>query len=357
MKIYSDQNGYPLKDFEIARRVLESIRHDIDNHKFDPTKYIKLHMEAFYFSTQIETWFKRKEKYAKKKETLAASYVRVLKSYKEIYFKGFFGDIDVRETRTAKIKEFYEGLPIHLSSKTQLNIMTALQNFFNELVEDEIIEISPSFKKILKLIDVKEQEIKWFEHVEQEEILAYIEQSSKHRKIIEFMCETGVRPGEAMAIFLDDFDSKDILLRVSKTFSDRQFKNTTKSGRINDVIPLSAKAVEIIRSLPKGSSTFMFVNPDTRKHYVLDSLDRLWKKVRDHFKIDKKIKLYNFTKHSFATQIARAGGTPHEIKDLLRHSDIRTSLKYTGKDMTALRARLKKRAKLIAIEDRKKKAQ
>ncbi len=350
IKIYSDQNGYPLDSFQRAYRVLEHIRHEIDNHKFDPSKYIKCHLEQFYFSTKIEKWVDRKQKHADIKKSLANSYIRILKSYKDNYFLNFFGNMDVREIRTVHVKEFYEGLPMHLSPKTQSNIITALQNFFNELHEDEIIENMPSFKKILDSIDVKKQEIKWFDYREQQKVLAFIGQISYHRPIVEFMCETGIRPSEAMAIYWEDFDLKESVLHIRKTFSDRKLKDTTKSGRNTDIIPLSDRAVEILKSISRGINTFIFTNPNSKGHYNLDTLDRLWDKVRIHFNINKKVKLYNFTRHSFATQIASSGATPIEIKELLRHSDIRTSMKYVQKDLKPLRACLRKRAEVVEFK-------
>ena len=354
LKIYSDKSGTPLDSYEWACRVLEHIRYEIDNHIFDHSKYVKQECEKFFFFTRVEIWLKNKES-CKEEDSLAGSYTRVLNGYKNKYFLKKFKNSDVRDIRTTDIKAFLLWLPTHLSPKTKFNILMALQNFFNELVEDQVIDHPPAFKKILKQIKkaaLRQKRIQWFDLLEQREVLNFIGQISHHRPIIEFMCETGLRPGEGMALYRDDYDKKEDVLHVHRTFADRKLKNIPKGGRETDEIPLSDKAIKIVKALPIAIRLpFMFINPDTGSHYTLDVLDGIWVKVRDHFIIDKKVKLYNFIRHSFATQIARCGGTPYEIKELLRHTDIRTTQKYVQKDMEPLRARLKKRAEMINFSD------
>ena len=325
------------------------------NHIFDPSKYVKREVDKYYFSTMIEQWLKNKES-GKEEDSLAGSYTRILRGYKDRYFIQKFKNTDVRDIRTADIKSFLLNLPAHLSPKTKFNIMMGLQNFFNELFEDQIIDHVPVFKKILKNLRkaaLRQKRIQWFDLLEQQKVLDYIAQISNHRPLIEFMCETGLRPGEGMALYRDDYDKKVNVLHVHRTFADRKLKDIPKGGRETDEIPLSDKANEIIKALPLTIwFPYMFINPDTGSHYTLDVLDRVWSKVRNHFSIDKKVKLYNFIRHSFATQIAQCGGTPYEIKELLRHADIRTGQKYVQKDMEMLRTRLKKRAEMVNLNEK-----
>lgn len=47
LKIYSDRQGHPLDSSERAARVLESIRYELDQHTFDPAKYVAADLKDF----------------------------------------------------------------------------------------------------------------------------------------------------------------------------------------------------------------------------------------------------------------------------------------------------------------------
>ena len=62
LKIYSDKTGHSLDSFARAQRVLEAIRYEIDQHIFDPQKYIKADLKLYLFETRVEALYKGKEK-------------------------------------------------------------------------------------------------------------------------------------------------------------------------------------------------------------------------------------------------------------------------------------------------------
>src|SRR3972149_2997453 len=60
IKLYSDQAGEALCSWEKAERVLTGIRNELDQKKFDPTKYAKKELRNFLFETQIDKWYQDK---------------------------------------------------------------------------------------------------------------------------------------------------------------------------------------------------------------------------------------------------------------------------------------------------------
>lgn len=53
IKLYSDQQGNPLSSWEHAERVLVGIRYEIDQKRFDATKYAKKQLHEYLFENQI----------------------------------------------------------------------------------------------------------------------------------------------------------------------------------------------------------------------------------------------------------------------------------------------------------------
>lgn len=147
----------------------------------------------------------------------------------------------------------------------------------------------------------------------------------ENREIIEFMFETGLRPGEACALKIKDFDSKNEKLLIQRTYSGDKLKETTK-GKNKKWIPLSDRALEIIRNniRHKFNEDFIFINPVTKRGYRQEFLRRIWKRYSA-----LNITLYEATRHSFCTQIAQSGlCNTLQAKELMRHADIRSTERY-----------------------------
>jgi site-specific recombinase XerD len=85
----------------------------------------------------------------------------------------------------------------------------------------------------------------------------------------------------------------------------------------------------------KTPEAFIFTSPRTKKPYSENVLRRLWKDARDKVGID--ITLYEATRHSLASIAASNGASLTAIKDVLGHTDIRTTLKYARNDLESQR--------------------
>ena len=147
LKIYSDKTGHPLDSYVRTQRVLESIRYEIDQHVFDPTKYAASDIKEYLFETQTDAWYESKKKDVTR-GNLAKSYTRGLDCFIRLYYKPFFEGMDIRDIRTFHIQQFYEQLPEDKSLKYISNIMKALENFFNTLFRYDLIPQKPSFPVI-----------------------------------------------------------------------------------------------------------------------------------------------------------------------------------------------------------------
>jgi site-specific recombinase XerD len=82
------------------------------------------------------------------------------------------------------------------------------------------------------------------------------------------------------------------------------------------------------RGLP---NVYLFINPNSGKPYLTDSLQRLWKGACKA--VDADIELYQATRHSVASMAASSGVSIAIIKEVLGHTDIRTTQKYSHVDV------------------------
>ena len=338
-RIFADRQGRTLTSWPAASRVLESIRYELDNNTFDPTKYVAADLKRFLFENRVESWHKGKF-IEYEKGNLAKGYQRILKTYINQYYLEYFTGKDVREIRTIHVKEFFQGLP-KKSLKYTLNIMSALENFFNTLVQDEIIERAPIFPQI---VDDKKLP-KWVDFCTQIKILKAIPKADRH--IFIFLAWQGIRPGEARALKVKDVDLAQGLLYVRRTYSDGEIKERTK-GKREKVRAINPALFGLLKrncagKLPEG---YVFLYSQTGRPYSETVFKRVWHGKAGDFNITP----YQATRHSFASNlINQDGANLKSISALLGHTDIRTTLKYAHSDIHGQRLAFKQKASVTSL--------
>jgi integrase len=304
MFVCSDKQGQSLDSYQRASVLLSHIQHEIENHIFDPSRYVAGELQKYYFENLVDRWFEDKEKFAEKGQ-LSWSYLNPLKGHIENYIKPYFRGKDVRDIRTIDIKEFFGKLPDSLSPKTQKNIL------------------------IFPKVSVPEPAIKWCTREVQDTILNEI--GDRHRFIFFFLTRQGVRPAEAVAVKWSDIDLANGILTVQRTMSHRKIVERTKTKKVRPRL-LHPEVLDILRSIPRGlPNVYLFINPNSGKPYLTDTLQRLWKAACKVAKVD--IELYQATRHSVASMAASSGVSIAIIKEVLGHTDIRTTQKYSHVDV------------------------
>ncbi len=324
--ICSDKQGQSLDSYQRASILLSHIRHEIENHIFDSSRYIASDIKKYYFENLTKEWMEGKKKLAEKGQ-LSYSYINPLKGHVDSYVVPFFKGKDIRDIRTIDIKKFYGQLPERLSPKTQKNIVNALENFFNTLLQDEVIDKKPQFPKV----SVPEPAIKWCTREVQDSILNAIPE--RHRFIFFFLTRQGLRPAEAVAIKWQDIDLNNGIITVQRSMSNRKIVERTKTRKVRPRL-IHPEVLDILRSIPRGlPNVYLFINPNSGKPYLTDSLQKLWKAACKAVDVD--IELYQATRHSVASMAASSGVSIAIIKEVLGHTDIRTTQKYSHVDVLA----------------------
>jgi len=274
---------------DIYNRLVE-INNRIKKKVFHPEDFTEAKIDERKFENMITKWLKEKEGKEKVGE-LSNGTIRDYSGYVKNYF-GFLHGLDVREIDLEKLSDFKDTLS-GVSIKTRKNIMNALRNFYFWLKERGVIEIVPNFPRITG-DDSKTR--KAIDYELQLEVLNRIPE--RHRDVIEFLMETGLRPGEACALLCEHIDLRRGEARIERTFSSNKLRETTKQKRKRN-IPLSERAYEIAEKNCSGKlqKQYLFVNPNSNRNYLPDTLWRIWRAYSG-----VNVCLYEGTRHSFGIQ-------------------------------------------------------
>ena len=78
---------------------------------------------------------------------------------------------------------------------------------------------------------------------------------------------------------------------------------------------------------------FVFINPRTGMSYSQDTMTRIWNNVRSAAKINDGLRLYDASRHSFASQLVNAGTPLNKVSKLLGHSSTKMTEKYAHQQL------------------------
>lgn len=94
-------------------------------------------------------------------------------------------------------------------------------------------------------------------------------------------------------------------------------------------------AERVANNLPEA---FIFTNPRTGTHYTDSAIQRLWDSVRTKAGISKELRLYDASRHSFASQLCNSDISLLSVSRLLGHSSTKMTEKYAHSKIEKLRA-------------------
>jgi integrase len=249
----------------------------------------------------------------------------------------YFGTKDVRDLRKLDIVNYsdYVRANYNFGNKTLKNCLNLFKTFLLYLKNDlEILKVVPHFPAI----EIGPPIINWLTPKVQKIVFNYIPDQDK--PIIAFLMLSGCRPGEARALKCRDVNLDQKTITISATFSDNIYRQKRKGRKSKSVtIPIHHEMFGYIKDRVENnlSEAYIFVNANTGLYYSKTKLGRIWDAVRDKAGLDKTIRLYDATRHSFASQLTNSGVSLLSVSRLLGHSDIRTTEKYSHGDIEKLK--------------------
>jgi len=335
-----DDNGFILT-YETALAKLTDISNEIRKGIFNPVEHSDAKVKERRFENKIEKWLQEKEKELQRGIIRPSSYSGI-RGYVFNYFT-FFHGMDVKEIKLEQLTDFYDSLPETIKLKTKKNIFNALHSFFVWLWKRGAIKGVPPFPDMEGEDDSQERIS--LDYEEQQKLLAMI--PAEHKDIIEFGMETGLRVGELIVLKVGDVDLKNGSLWVRRTVS--AYVNVVEStkGRHKDRIPLSNRALELCTKNIQGKEKwdYLFIRPDTGRRYSVKAPNAIWKKYTGL----KDVTYYEASRHSFATQMVDSGVDALQTKELMRHTDVRTTQRYYHGSITRLKDIVNRRGQVFRL--------
>lgn len=318
----------PFSSYEMAYRILEKIRSEIDAHAFDLSRYVQAKLRPLQFSTWADEWLRKKEILVEKK-VRTPSYLKELKRFVEIY-KGFFGEMDIRDIGNKVIDDFF--LSIRGKPKYQANILSCLHKMLADAMDWGDIKVMPKFPKI----EVPEYDFQPIDLETQDLIINSIE-DKMDRAYILFCAREMVRPSETRALCWDAVDLAHNKVTIKRHFSLSELWTATKSRAIK-VLPLDPDVKVLLEGLPRHiKSPFVFHKEDGRP-YSESYARKLWNRITGEMGI--RISLYQGTRHSSATEAATRVSMD-VISEFLGHTSQRMSRRYVKQNADRLKGALR----------------
>ena len=217
-----------------------------------------------------------------------------------------------------------------LKKATASRRLATIRSFFKFLHREGYIRSSPAklvsnprvprlLPRFLSIDDV-------FSLVEKPEGIGFI--LARDRAVLELLYSSGPRVGELSGLDIDDLNIREGLIRVRG------------KGKKERILPIGSKAIEAIKSymvervLLKSKDSALFLN--RRGTRLTDrGVRRIVVKYAKVLGIDRQIGPHTL-RHTFATHLLQGGADLRVIQELLGHSSLSTTQKYTHLDVTHL---------------------
>ena len=227
------------------------------------------------------------------------------------YFNKPMEKVRIEELREFLLKYLREERRL---SERSVNYYNSVIRFMYEVTMDKIINKKqlPMYRNRRKMKDV----------LTKEELSTFFNACDNYmyKTIFMMIYGSGLRISEAVNLRVEDIDSRKMRIFV------REGK-----GRKERYTVLSETSLEMLRKYykmynPRHPEGYIFLNKDGNPLKV-ERTRVFFRRYRRKAKIDKKFVVHSL-RHSFATDLIERGATILEVKELMGHSNIRSTMEY-----------------------------
>lgn len=220
------------------------------------------------------------------------------------------GELQLKKIESLDILHYLNSLPRRNSTVKQYDII----NGSLQKAEDfGIIKRNPC--KIVEKPTYKKQKRRAFELEEQTAILSAL--NERYSKVFYFLCCTGLRIGEFLALQPSDFDFERHFFKVDSTIS-------LKSGKDKET-----KTDAGVRKVYFADELFEVFEMDALGTFTYNGIKKAFKKVYQKLGIEG-VSVTHSCRHTFSSMLYAVGISDKVIQKLCGHADVATTMEtYT----------------------------
>ena len=247
------------------------------------------------------------------------------------------GDVKIEKVDRIAIRKYLSFLHRKNKKSSIARKLSTLRSFFKYLVREQMVPSNPaksvSTPKVEKTLPTTLSVDEAFRLMESPKSISEKsseggkEKSLRDRAILELLYSSGLRVSELVGL---DSNQLDLDLGIVRVMG---------KGRKERIVPVGVKAIEVLkayleeRGMLKGEEP-IFIN-SLGGRLTARSVGRLIKKYSRFSGIFRKVSPHSL-RHTFATHLLDAGADIREIQEMLGHSSLSTTQRYTHVSMGKL---------------------
>lgn len=268
----------------------------------------------------------------KTKITKEAAYLRNLETLKTINDYGL-GSTKVQKVTTEKIQDFFNN-QTHRANSCIDKIHSLLNQIFKKAIKKKIITENPLEDIIKPKSEKQDKKVEALTLEEHQHFIKALE-NEKYKNIFLLEINTGMRPGEILALTPNDIDFKNNCIHITKTLTkdiedNYKLGDSTKTYAGTRDFPLDDQLKAILKdsiSKMKLNKNQLIFTLENCKIINVSTINTVFKRICRNLKFNDKDDYNQYMlRHTFATRCIEAGMPAHVLQKLLGHADVSTTI-------------------------------
>lgn len=295
-------------------------------------------------SMTVNAWYKQWMELYKEPKGLTAKSLKMYDEKYDNYIKPAIGHLKLKDVKDVHLQRILNGQAGRSASHVK-KLRMVLQEMFRRARQSRLIPYDPA--ELLELPTYHEGKRRSITEEERKAILAVAEHHRAGLWVLTLLY-TGMRPGETAALTWSDvdFEHNEIHVHTAKESGANSIKAPKTEAGIRD-IPIHAALFPLLQAAQQKPFSPVFLNEAGNRH-TEKTMRRLWLNFKRELDIymGAKVKRNQIIesvvatdltpyclRHTFCTDLQRAGVPINVAKELMGHSDIQTTANiYTHKD-------------------------
>ncbi|MGA2674175.1 MAG: tyrosine-type recombinase/integrase [Terracidiphilus sp.] len=256
------------------------------------------------------------------------------KSLIDLHIRPKWQDVRLSDVTAIAVKQWMEKLPFGAASKVRA------RNMVSKLIDLAMLwEYIPVNRNPMELIRVKgsTKRQKQITIITPAQFKALVDALPEPYNLMVLVAGClGLRVSETLGLKWADFDFKEGTLSIGQVFTHGEVQNVPKTDASGNQIPVHSKLCAVLQARKAGQDhdyAWVFASPKTGSPYSDATILSKYLKPAA-VKVGIQGLGWHTLRHSYKSWMAAAKISPAQMKDLMRHSDIETTMNVYGRTLT-----------------------